>query len=247
MDRTAIILQARMGSRRLPGKTLMTIGTQTVLEHCITRLDAAGLPLIVATTTRTEDDAVEAEARRGGAQVFRGDTDDVLQRYIVAARTFEVTRIVRATGDNPLVDADGPQRVIELAKNVRVDHVVESGLPIGAAVEVVSLSALERAADLITDRYDREHVTSFIRRDQRFQSLRAMAPRHLRRPGLRLTVDTAEDLEFVRSVLESFESPESTESPESIDERQPTLAEVIKAADAHLMKTIVRQRIQRGA
>ena len=247
MDRTAIILQARMGSRRLPGKTLMTIGTQTVLEHCITRLDAAGLPLIVATTTRTEDDAVEAEARRVGAQVFRGDTDDVLQRYIVAARTFEVTRIVRATGDNPLVDADGPQRVIELAKNVRVDHVVESGLPIGAAVEVVSLSALERAADLITDRYDREHVTSFIRRDQRFQSLRAMAPRHLRRPGLRLTVDTAEDLEFVRSVLESFESPESTESPESIDERQPTLAEVMKAADAHLMKTIVRQRIQRGA
>lgn len=236
MDRTAIILQARMGSRRLPGKTLMAIGTLNVLEHCIARLDVAGLPLIVATTDRAEDDAIEVAARRVGAQVFRGDADDVLGRYIAAAKTFEVTSIVRATGDNPLVDADGPLRVVELARNIRVDHVVESGLPIGAAVEVVSLSALERAADLITDRYDREHVTSFIRRDARFQSLRAMAPRHLRRPGLRLTVDTAEDLEFVRAVLESMG-----------DEPMPTLAAVIKAADAHLMKTIVRQRVQRGA
>lgn len=236
MDRTAIILQARMGSRRLPGKTLMTIGTQTVLEHCIARLDVAGLPLIVATTDRAEDDAIEAAARRVGAQVFRGDAEDVLARYIAAAKTFEVTSIVRATADNPLVDADGPLRVVELARNIRVDHVVESGLPIGAAVEVVSRAALERAADLITDRYDREHVTSFIRRDARFQSLRAMAPRHLRRPGLRLTVDTAEDLEFVRGVLESMG-----------DDHQPTLAAIIKAADAHLMKTIVRQRVQRGA
>lgn len=236
MDRTAIILQARMGSRRLPGKTLMTIGAQTVLEHCLTRLDASGLPLIVATTDRAEDDAVEAEARRVGAQVFRGDADDVLSRYIAAARTFEVTTVIRATGDNPLVDADGPSRVLELARNVRADHVVECGLPVGAAVEVVTLGALERAAALISDPYDREHVTSFIRRDPRFQSLRAMAPRHLRRPGLRLTVDTAEDLEFVRSVLESMG-----------DEHLPALASVIKAADAHLVRTIVRQRVQRGA
>ena len=236
MERTAIILQARMGSRRLPGKALMALGGRSLLEHCLVRLATADLPVIVATTAQPEDDAIEAEARRAGALVFRGESDNVLGRYIAAARTFEIQTIVRATGDNPLVDSEGPRRVMELARNVRADHVVECGLPVGAAVEAVTRTALERADALITDPYDREHVTSLIRRDVRFQSLRAMAPRHLRRPGLRLTVDTQEDFDFVARVLEGF--PGNT---------LPPLASVIQAADALLVKNVVRQRLQRGA
>jgi spore coat polysaccharide biosynthesis protein SpsF (cytidylyltransferase family) len=236
MTRTAIILQARMGSRRLPGKSLASIGNRTVLAHAVIRLQASELPVIVATTTGAEDDAIEAEARRHGALVFRGDRDDVIGRYIAAARTFEIDTIVRATGDNPLVDGDGPRRVVELLRNVRADHVVECGLPVGAAVEAVGLAALERARTLLSDPYDREHVTSLVRRDARFQSLRAMAPRHLRRPGLRLTVDTAEDLDFVQRVLGTFD-----------ESAVPPLADVIQAADALLVRSAVRQRLQRGA
>ena len=236
MERTAIILQARMGSRRLPGKALMALGGRSLLEQCLVRLATSDLPVVVATTTEPEDDAIEAEARCAGALVFRGEGDNVIGRYIAAARTFEVQTIVRATGDNPLVDSEGPRRVLELARNVRADHVVECSLPVGAAVEAVTLTALERADALITDPYDREHVTSLIRRDVRFQSLRAMAPRHLRRPGLRLTVDTQEDFEFVARVFEGF--PAGT---------MPPLASIIQAADALLVRNVVRQRLQRGA
>jgi spore coat polysaccharide biosynthesis protein SpsF len=236
MDGTAIILQARMGSRRLPGKSLMLLAGRSILEHCLTRLRPAGLPLVVATTDRPEDDAIACEAGRLGALVFRGSTDDVLRRYIEAARTFDIRTVVRATGDNPLVDTDGPRRVLELVRNVRADHVVECGLPVGTAVEAVTLAALERAEALVTDPYDREHVTSLVRRDVRFQSLRAMAPRDLRRPGLRLTVDTQEDFDFVARTLEGFASTE-----------MPALAAVIQAADALLVRTVVRQRLQRGA
>jgi len=236
MERTAIILQARMGSRRLPGKALMALGGRSILEHCLVRLATSELPVIVATTALPEDDVIEAETRRAGALVFRGDSDNVLGRYIAAARAFEVETIIRATGDNPLVDSDGPRRVLELARNVRADHVVECGLPVGAAVEAVALTALERADALITDPYDREHVTSLLRRDVRFQSLRAMAPRHLRRPGLRLTVDTQEDFDFVARVLEGFPA-----------DSMPALASIIQAADAVLVRTVVSQRLQRGA
>jgi len=236
MDRTAIILQARMGSRRLPGKSLMTLAGRTLLEHCIARLEAADLPIVVATTDRPEDDVIDAAARRNGALVFRGSSDDVLRRYIDAARTFEIGTVIRATADNPLVDPDGPRRVLELAENVRADHVVECGLPVGAAVEAVTLSALERAQALATDPYDREHVTSLVRRDVRFQSLRAMAPRTLRRPGLRLTVDTQDDFDFVARLLEGFASTEL-----------PPLGAVIQAADQLLVQNVVRQRLQRGA
>jgi spore coat polysaccharide biosynthesis protein SpsF len=73
---TGIILQARLGSRRLPGKVLAPIGSRTILDHCVTRLSTSGLPVIVATTDQPEDDAVERAARRLGVDVFRGAEDD---------------------------------------------------------------------------------------------------------------------------------------------------------------------------
>jgi spore coat polysaccharide biosynthesis protein SpsF len=235
MARAVVILQARMGSRRLPGKTLMDLSGRTLLEHCVRRLEGAGLPLVVATTRRPEDDAIVREAGRLGASVFRGETDDVLARYVAAAQAVDATLVVRATADNPLVDGRGVGRALALLDNVGADHVVEFGLPIGAAVEAVRVEALERAWTLIADPYDREHVTSFIRRDGRFQSLRAMAPRALRRPGLRLTVDTQTDYDFVRDVLSSC------------DADFPVLEEIIRVADARLVQMAAAERRERGA
>jgi len=221
MERIAVILQARLGSLRLPGKVLARIGTRTLLEHAIVRLSACKLPIIVATTDQREDDAVDREARRLGAEVFRGDTDDVLGRFVAASRTHGLTTAIRATADNPFVDGEGPTRVLALAQRVGADHVIECGLPIGAGIEAVTLDALVRAQALITDPYDREHVTSFIKRDTRFRSLRVVAPGDVRRPGLRLTVDTQEDLDFVRAVL----------AQTAAGTRVPRLAEVIRAAE----------------
>jgi spore coat polysaccharide biosynthesis protein SpsF len=234
---SAIVLQARMGSTRLPGKVLERIGSRTILEHCIGRLRLSGLPVIVATSVAAADDAIVPVAKEAGAAVFRGDELDVLARYLEAARAFELSEVVRATADNPFVDSDGPARVLTFRHRVGADHAVECGLPLGAAVEAVSVEALARAASLITDPYDREHVTSFIRRDARFSALRAVAPGHLRRPGLRLTVDTREDLDFARDVYAQV-GRAGAFAP---------LPEVIRTADALLVRSVARTRLRQGA
>ena len=107
--RAGIILQARLGSSRLPRKALAAIAGQTILEHCLRRLMFAGVaPVVLATTDRPEDQALAAVAQHLGASVFRGDADDVLGRFVAAAEAFDFDHVVRATGDNPGVDIQAP-------------------------------------------------------------------------------------------------------------------------------------------
>jgi spore coat polysaccharide biosynthesis protein SpsF len=120
-----------------------------------------------------------------------------------------LTEVIRATADNPAVDPDAPQRVLALLRATRSAHVVECGMPVGTVVEAVSADALLRAEELTRDPYDREHVTPFVRRDARFRALAADGPATVRQAGLRLTVDTVDDLEFVRSVFEAVPRPAS--------------------------------------
>lgn len=201
MPNAAVILQARMGSTRLPGKVLAPIAGRSLLAHCVERLKASGLPVIVATTELAEDDRVAAEAKRVGALVFRGATEDVLGRYHEAALRHGLASVVRATADNPAVDMDAAARVLALLQRSGADHVVEHGLPHGAAVEAMTVEALARAVSLAADPYDREHVTPVMRRDHRFFALPALAPGPVRRPAMRLTVDTGADLAFMRRVF----------------------------------------------
>jgi len=130
--------------------------------------------------------------------------------------------VIRATADNPAVDIDAPQRCLELLRRTGADHVIERGLPHGTAVEAVSASAILIAADQARTAADREHVTPFIKRDGQFVAIDAIAPGVLRRPALRLTVDTPEDLDFARKVFSWL--PGEGSAPAS-------LAEIIRAAD----------------
>jgi spore coat polysaccharide biosynthesis protein SpsF len=223
--RVPIILQARTGSARLPGKALATIAGRSLLEHCLRRLQASGVgPVILATTVRPADDALERLAHGLGVEVVRGPEDDVLQRYALVADYLDARFLIRATGDNPAVDMDAPARVIDAIVATGADHVVERGLPVGAAVEAVRTAALYQAASQAKDAYDREHVTSYLYRTPgRFRAVSPLAPRGLRRPDLRLTVDTAGDLAFVRRVMESCTHPGGAPVP---------LAALIAAADA---------------
>jgi spore coat polysaccharide biosynthesis protein SpsF len=199
-----IVLLARHASRRFPGKALAVLAGRTLLEHCIGRLMAASVgPVVLATTTRADDDVLAVMAARLGARVFRGDEHDVLGRTVAAAAAYSFDRVLRATGDNPFVDVDGPHRALALLAP-GVDYACEADLPVGAAVEAVTFAALSRAADEATDPVDREHVTTYIKRHgDRFRCVHTRAPRPLCAPDLRLTVDTPSDLAWLRSLAAS--------------------------------------------
>jgi spore coat polysaccharide biosynthesis protein SpsF len=210
--RAGVILQARYNSTRLPGKALEVVAGRTVLEHCLRRLIAAGVARVVlATTWEPEDDVLTVIARRLGAGVYRGDSADVLDRFASAARFFDLDPVLRATGDNPAVDVQAPGRVLATLRVTNADYVVESGLPYGAAVEGMTAAALQQAAKLARDPYDREHVTPFIRNNRDlFNVAEVNAPISLTRPGLRVTVDTREDLDRVRELFFRTQSDDPT-------------------------------------
>jgi spore coat polysaccharide biosynthesis protein SpsF len=198
-----IILQARFGSSRLPGKALAQLAGTTLLARCLDRLLAGGAaPIVLATTEREEDDALADEAERVGVPVLRGPDADVLARFALVVETLAPVYVIRATGDNPAVDIDAPARVLAHLRRGGVDYVVEQGLPVGAAVEGMRADALMRAAADAVEPYDREHVTPYLKQPlRRFRVLMPAAPAALRAPSLRLTVDTADDLAFMDAVL----------------------------------------------
>jgi spore coat polysaccharide biosynthesis protein SpsF len=160
-------------------------------------------PVVLATTDRPEDQALADIAARVGAAVFRGDATDVLARFVAAADAFGFESIIRATGDNPGTDIQAPGRLLAAMRATDADYVYEQGLPYGAAVEAVTRDALVRAANESTRQDDREHVTTYVRRNSPlFRIVHLAAPAPLRRPDVRLTVDTAEDLAHVRAIFE---------------------------------------------
>ena len=204
MSDAAIILQARLGSARLPGKVLRTFGRHSLLAHCIRRLREAQVgPVVVATTMEDRDGAIADEASRLGCPVYRGATDDVLARYLAAAAGLDTRYVIRATADNPVVDSEGTARLLDAVRRGGAEYGLEVGLPIGAAVEVVATETLRRLDRLASAADDREHVTLYIKRHQAdFRVCMPLAPDAVRRPDLRLTVDTPENMLFMRSVIE---------------------------------------------
>jgi spore coat polysaccharide biosynthesis protein SpsF len=199
-----IILQARVGSSRLPAKSLRPLAGVTLVARCLERLLAGGAaPLVLATTERTEDDALQDEASTLGVPCLRGPDADVLARFAQIVEVLGPAYVVRATADNPAVDIDAPRRVLDHLRRGGVDYVVEQGLPVGGAVEGMRVETLLRAAREAVEPGDREHVTTYIKRpDQRFRVLMPLAPLHVRAQNLRLTVDTAEDFAFMEQVLQ---------------------------------------------
>lgn len=202
--RPGIILQARHGSTRLPGKALERIGTRTLLEHCLHRLLASGVSRVVlATTTRPEDGALVEIGERMGVLIYRGSTKDVLGRFAAAADAFDLDPVLRATGDNPAVDPGAAHRLLEGLSRTGADYVQELGLPVGAALEAMTAPALHYAASAATSAYDREHVTTFIKSNPNTFRLRALtAPRNVSDSSLSLTVDTPDDLAWVRELFD---------------------------------------------
>lgn len=206
------IIQARMGSSRLPGKVLKDIFGEPMLIREVVRARRAQTlgQVIVATTVDSEDDPVAEICRARGIPCYRGHPLDVLDRYYQAAQLFDAETVVRLTGDCPLIDPQEIDRTVRAFFDTRVDFAAnrlpppwKRTTPIGMDTEVVSFTALQRAWHEADTRYAREHVMPYIyEQEGRFSVLLVDHVPDLSR--YRLTVDTPEDLSLIRVIYEHF-------------------------------------------
>lgn len=204
--RVVAVVQARLGSTRLPGKALLDLAGRPMLEHVLVR--AAAVPgvdqVVLATTVGAEDGALAEVARAADVACVRGSVNDVLDRFRAALVAHPADAVVRITADCPLLDPEVSGRVVsEYRRRVgEVDYVSNvhpPTYPDGLDTEVIAAAALERAWREAPAGVDREHVTPYVwSRPERFRLANVEGPEDL--SGLRFTVDDARDLAFVREV-----------------------------------------------
>ena len=208
--RVVAIVQARMGSSRLPGKVLMDVGGNTALARTIIRLSRSTRidEIVVATTTAPQDDAIAREAKLIRVKCFRGSEDDVLWRYSQAAESFRANMVVRITSDCPLIDPEIVDQVIDKCVTEKADfacNVLPRSFPRGLDTEVFRRAALTKVESLADQPYQREHVTPlFYERQDLFRFVSVSAEADYSR--YRWTLDTAEDLELIRAIYSHFNS-----------------------------------------
>jgi spore coat polysaccharide biosynthesis protein SpsF len=196
--RTAIILQARMGSTRLPGKALLPLGGRTLVDMAMARLGLVPADARILATDAASELALAPAAERNGFELVVGPAEDVLARYCLAARKSGADLVIRATGDNPLVSYELAALLLERRASVPSDYAAHAGMPVGLGVELVSAEALLRAEAEARLPAEREHVCPYLYgHPELFRIDRTEAPSEYRGPGLRATVDTPEDYEAV--------------------------------------------------
>ncbi len=240
--RIGTVIQARMGSSRLPGKVLLPLAGRPVIWHVVTRSRGSRLAgeVALATSTSGGDDALALWAGENAVPVFRGSEDDVLSRIVGAARAFGFDAVARVTADCPLMDPALIDLTVEKFLAVGVDvacNVVHRTFPRGLDVEVLTLQALERASAAGLTSFHREHVTPFFyEHPELFRILSVEDPAGLNRDDLRICLDTHEDYELLKALLEHLPAGSfSYRDVITVFERFPDLAGV-NAGVPHLKR-----------
>lgn len=201
------IVQARMGSTRLPNKVMKYIGNVPMIELLLSRLSKSKNldEIVLATSTDTRNIPLIDHVQKLGFHSVQGSEDDVLQRYIDAARQVNADVIVRITGDCPLIDADLVDQAISRFTSAEVDYLSNTSpatYPDGLDIEVFSVQALEQAGRESQAPFDHEHVTPYLRRPGLFRTAGLIHDQDL--SGLRWTVDEPADFDVVSHVFAHF-------------------------------------------
>ncbi len=200
------IIQARLGSTRLPGKVLAPIGGMSMLARVCQRVGRAATlrRTVVATTLQPADRAIVEECNRLGMACFCGSEHDVLDRYCRAAAACSADAVVRITADCPLIDPDVIDQVVEAFLGARADYVANTlwrTWPRGLDTEVIASSALARTWREALEPHERCHVTPYLYQHPDSFRLLSVENQYGHCEG-RWTVDLPEDLEFVRAVYQ---------------------------------------------
>ena len=201
------IIQARMGSTRLPKKVMLEVLGKPVLWHVVNRVSKAKLidGLIIATTVNLEDDIIVKFCKNNDILVFRGSENDVLDRYYQCAKEYGIKDIVRITADCPLHDPNIIDMAIREYLKGKYDYVcntIQYTFPDGFDVEVFSFGALEDAWKNANLPSEREHVTPFIKKNEKFKKKNIYSNKKY--PANRCSLDYIDDYEFIKRIYEGI-------------------------------------------
>ena len=205
------IIQAHMGSTRLPGKVLLDLAGEPVLARCVNRARRAQTldEVVVATTTKPADEVIVELCVERGWPCFRGSEEDVLDRYYRAAIAHQANVVVRITSDCPLIEPEVVDRVVQefLERQPWVDYACNvlprRTFPRGLDTEVMRFATLERAWREDLNPAWREHVTPYIQRHPDLFHIHGIT-NEVDYSYMRWTVDTSQDLAFVRRIYDHF-------------------------------------------
>ncbi len=209
------IIQARMGSKRLPGKSMKILCGKPLLYYVIERVKMAETldTVVLATSKNKDDDVIEDLARDLGIEIYRGSEEDVLDRFINAAKINNADVIVRVCADNPLISKDEIDRIVKKHMNNKADYSFNhiprknNNYPDGLGSEVVDFVILEKIAKKTNSSYHREHVTTYIWDNPNEFSIETIrAPYEITGPDIKLDVDTEEDFYRIESFIQSLPS-----------------------------------------
>lgn len=202
-----VIIQARMGSTRLPAKVLKKIGDKNLLEHILFRLTKLNhnVEIVIATSILDKDDAIELFCKENEVQYFRGSETNVLERYYMCAKENKFDHIVRLTGDNPFTDTEELDNLINLHLKTKSDYSRSfASLPKGVGAEIFSFEALEQSYKYGDKENHKEHVNEYIEESEdQFKISELEVKKEKNRPDISLTVDTLEDYKKACYIVEN--------------------------------------------
>ena len=221
-----------MNSTRLQGKVLLKLDEFSVLDYVISQVRASKNigKIIIATTQENSDNVIVEYAKKNGLPYFRGDENDVLDRYYKCAKELKCKNIVRITSDCPLIDPQIVDKVIERFFSGNYDYATNTLIrtfPMGTDVEVFSFSALERTWKNAQLPSEREHVTPYLRNKGNFKIINVENDKNI--SNLRLAVDRIEDFELIKEILKNISViPIHLEDTLELFSRKPELIEINK-------------------
>ena len=205
-----IIIQARLSSKRLPGKVLKKINGKALIELQVERLSyfIKNIPIIVATSNSSSDKKLVEFCKRKKINVFTGPLNNVVKRFVQCCDSYNLDSFVRVGGDDPLIDPDCCIKLIQMHKRKYHDLIYAShrkGWPYGAAAELISVKALKKVLSISKNKEDLEHTIPFFFNNQKmFKIKKCFSPKSIRRDKYFLSIDYKEDFRIVKEVVKNI-------------------------------------------
>ena len=203
----AAIVQARLTSTRLPNKVLKTLDNSTVIGVIVERLKRSKKidQVIVSIPKNDANKELRQYLEQQGYDYFTGSEDNVLERIILTAQKYSIETVIRITGDCPFVDSGMIDEYIDSFNESKCDYLSNTNPPTypdGLDIEIIKRSILEQIKDQITDSFDLEHVTTFIKKNDQFKKINVVNDSDLSK--LRWTLDESSDYEVIKNIFNHF-------------------------------------------